>query len=245
MNSAIDVRHFPDAELMSRAAAAHVVQALAAAVRSRGLASLVLSGGATPRRLYRLLAGKGCRHAVAWDRIFFFWGDERCVPPDHPDSNYRMASEELLSRVPASDERICRIPVELGWRQAARAYEAVLKNFFNRPEAPACPPGCFDLVLLGVGGDGHTASVFPGAPPPGRGRWVVPAAAPAGIQPPRRVTLTPGALSAAERVLFLAAGDKQDIVRRIFEVGGAGAAGYPAATIRARSQVSVFIADRD
>ena len=127
------------------------------AVRANGRFTVALSGGSTPKTLYSLLATKP---DIPWDKIYFFWGDERHVPPDHPESNYRMANEALLSKVPVRAENIFRIHAEeKDAAAAALQYEQTLKDFFHL--SPGEFPR-FDLILLGMGPDGHTASLFPG-----------------------------------------------------------------------------------
>jgi len=141
--------------------AARQFAALAAeAVSARGRFCVALSGGSTPRSLYSLLAG-GSAPSIPWDRIYFFWGDERHVPPADPDSNYRMANESLLSKIPLRPESVFRVPAEeKDGAAAAKAYEQTVRDFFKlQPgEFPR-----FDLILLGTGPDGHTASLFPGS----------------------------------------------------------------------------------
>ena len=162
---------------------------------ARGARTLVLAGGSTPRRCYEVLAGLD----VAWGRVTVLFGDERCVAPDDPESNYRMACDALLSRVhPAS---VHRMAGELGPDEAAAAYDAVVRSL----------PG-LDLVLLGVGQDGHTASLFPGNPAlEATGMAVAVRGAPK--PPPERVSLTLPALRSARRVVVLATGrDKAEAV---------------------------------
>jgi len=172
------------AEEVAAAAAGEI----AGAIGSGAARTLVLAGGSTPRRCYELLADLD----VAWGRVAVLFGDERCVPPDHPDSNYRMAREALLDRVaPAT---VHRMPAELGPDEGAALYSPVVASL-----AP------LDFVLLGVGEDGHTASLFPGHPAVNASGWAI------GIRdspkpPPDRVTLTLPVLRAARRVLILATG---------------------------------------
>lgn len=182
-----EVHRYPDLESLSAAAAAFVASAAEDAVLERGVFTLALSGGSTPRRLYELLA-------LDWPRVQLFWGDERCVPPEHPDSNYRLAREALLDRVKLPPENVHRIPTELPPAQAASAYGALI-------------PPSFDLVLLGLGKDGHTASLFPGDPIIKEGKRTTAAVkAPAGLPVTDRVTLTLPALNAARQALFLVSG---------------------------------------
>ncbi len=178
-------------------AVAREAAALIAAEVAGGARTVVLAGGGTPRRCYELLAVM----EVDWSRVTFLFGDERCVPPDHPESNYRMASQALLSRIrPAA---VHRIRGELGAEAAAAEYDAVVRSL----------PG-LDLVLLGVGPDGHTASLFPGNPALRADGFAV-AVHGAPKPPPDRVSLTLRALRAGRRVLVLATGpDKAGAVRR-------------------------------
>jgi 6-phosphogluconolactonase len=151
---------FPDRDSLAHAAAAHFVQSAISAIAQRGVFTVALSGGSTPRASYSLLAGEPYRSQVEWGKIHFFWGDERCVPPDHPDSNYRMASEALLSRVPVPPEHVHRMQGENpDAGAAAAAYEREIRGVFGG--ADDLPK--FDLVLLGLGPDGHTLSLFPGS----------------------------------------------------------------------------------
>src|SRR6516162_10300922 len=151
---------FPDVESLSEAAADEFVRCARQAVADRGRFMVALSGSSTPRRLYQLLAAQPYRAQVDWDRVEFFWGDERCVPPDSPDSNYRMANEAMLAHLPIPADHIHRIEAERSDREAAaRDYEAVLARVFG-VGASGTPPA-LDLVLLGMGPDGHTASLFP------------------------------------------------------------------------------------
>jgi 6-phosphogluconolactonase len=170
---------------------------MVAAALGEGARTLVLAGGSTPRRCYELLAGM----PVTWGRVTILFGDERCVPPDHPDSNYWMARLSLIDSVfPAS---VHRMPAELGPAEGARLYDPVVGSL--QP---------LDLVLLGIGPDGHTASLFPGHPALEAEGWVV------GVEgapkpPPQRVSLTLRALRSARRVIFLVSGaDKAEAVRR-------------------------------
>jgi 6-phosphogluconolactonase len=200
-----------DPAALARAAAEEVTRRAAEAVAARGAFTLVLAGGSTPRALYRLLAdpAEPFRARVAWPAVHAFFGDERAVPEGSPDSNAGMARAALLAHVPLA--AVHRIEGERGAAEAAARYEADLRARFGDVPAPA-----FDLVLLGVGPDGHTASLFPGSPAlDERRRWAV--AGPPGL-PPRveRVTLTFPVLDAARAVLFLVAGaDKAAALRRL------------------------------
>jgi 6-phosphogluconolactonase len=205
-------------------------------VAERGAFMLALAGGSTPSLLYRLLADPAApyRVQIAWASVHAFFGDERAVPPDHPESNYRMARQALLAQVPIGS--VHRIPGELGAGEAAVRCEADLRNHFGAVAFPA-----FDLVLLGLGTDGHTASLFPGSPAlRERVRWAV-----AGPGPPpatERITLTVPVLEEARAVVFLVTGaGKAPALRRLL-LPRAGEEPVPAALLRPRG-TALVIAD--
>lgn len=192
-------------------ATADLVTACAsAAIAARGRFVWALAGGSTPRDLYATLAAPARRGRIDWTRVHVFWGDERCVPPDDPASNYRMARETLLAHVPVPPAQIHRMRGEDDPVGAAAEYEAQLKGVLGAQADGA--PGALDLVLLGLGTDGHTASIFPGGQA-GResSRWVI-----AELVDPAhgwRLTLTPPVIDAASLVVFLVAGqDKAAVV---------------------------------
>ena len=148
---------FPDTQSLERDAADLFVERARASIADHGAFTVALSGGSTPKRLFALLAADPYRSQLGWEKIQFFWGDERSVAPDHADSNYHMASEALLSRVPAPPEHVHRIEAEKPDPAAAAAeYAATIVSVFGGAELPR-----FDLILLGMGPDGHTASLFP------------------------------------------------------------------------------------
>jgi 6-phosphogluconolactonase len=162
--------------------------------------SVVLAGGNTPRRVYELLATDPFRQSVQWSRIDLFFGDERCVPPTHHDSNYRMAFEALISKVPIPPANVHRIAGENNPSDSAQLYETELRTFFSASDWPQ-----FDLVLLGMGEDGHTASLFPGSDVlREKSRWVV--ATKSNNYEHDRVTLTVPVFNHAARVVFLVSG---------------------------------------
>jgi len=193
---------FEDLEALSRAAARLFAEQAARAVADRGLFRVALSGGSTPRRAYEILASEPLRGQVPWHGTHVFWGDERCVPPEHPESNARMAREALLDHVPVPSENVHPVSGDIPPAEAARRYESELRRFFSRT-GPR-----FDLIFLGMGRDGHTASLFPGdSALKERKRWAIEAEGPAGGPP--RVTLTLPVLNEARLVCFLVAGTEK------------------------------------
>ncbi len=220
-----DIVIMPDRHTLAHRAARIFAASAAEGVEARGRFSVALSGGSTPRALYRLLAEEPYREQIPWSTVHLFWGDERIAPPGDRGSNYRLAQEALIARSPIPAENIHRISSELEAREAARAYERQLQEFFCGPRPR------FDMVLLGLGGDGHTASLFPGSPFLDKGqRLAVAAKALVQGRPTERVTLMPRAINTSRHVLFLVTGrDKAEIVQAVLE-GPQGQ--YPAQQIR-------------
>jgi len=195
-----EIKVYPDEQALAQAAAGQIVTLANLAIADHGRFALALAGGSTPRTLYTLLAAPEFASRVPWSHVHCFWGDERCVPADHPDSNYRLARESLLDHVPLPAANVHRIPSEQPPEQAAALYEQTLRTFFTGNTTPR-----FDLILLGMGEDGHTASLFPGATTlHEQQRWV--AACYVDRLHAWRVTLTPVALNAAAHVIFLVTG---------------------------------------
>jgi 6-phosphogluconolactonase len=228
---------FPDPAALSRAAAELVAEIAEAAVAARGRFAMALSGGHTPEALYRMLAGE-YRDRMPWDATHLYFGDERCVPPTDPDSNYRMANATLVSQVPGLERRTHRIEGERGAIDAASRYDALLRGAFLDEGTT------FDLVLLGMGPDGHTASLFPGSPAlDERVRWAVPTDAPPTMKTRARVTLTYPVLTASRIVLFLCAGaDKRERLAAVLADTGKPDAPYPASRMTARERL-VWLVD--
>jgi 6-phosphogluconolactonase len=220
-----EVAVLADAGALAAEAARRFARLTAQAVRARGRCAVALSGGRTPAALYHLLAEEPARSRIPWAGVHLFWGDERCVPPDHTESSYRLAHEALISRVPIPPENIHRVYGELDPQGAARRYESELAIFFGAPRPR------FDLVLLGLGEDGHVASLFPGSEALDEQLRVAEAVrAEYQGRPADRVTLTLPAINAARRVWFLVSGaEKAEIVRAVLE--GAGRA-LPAQRVR-------------
>jgi 6-phosphogluconolactonase len=193
------IQSYPTPEALADAVARHIVACAADAISSTGRFTLALAGGSTPRAAYSRLATGDLRLELDWQRTHVVWGDERCVPPDDPQSNYRMAKETLLDRVPVPGNQIHRIRGEVDPEQAAAEYERELRALLEPGRAG------LDLVLLGLGEDGHTASLFPGQPAVHETeRWVLPVPTPAGDM--WRVTLTPAVLNLARNVTFIVSG---------------------------------------
>jgi 6-phosphogluconolactonase len=201
---------YSDPDALAHAAALRFSEAAGVALRERGVFHLALAGGSTPRDLYAQLASPEFSRRIDWSRTHCFWGDERCVPPTHALSNFRLASRELLERISIPPENIHRIRGELPPTQASADYDREMRAFFGPAAAPSSG-FTFDLAILGLGEDGHTASLFPGSPVLEiRDRW---AAAVGHDHPPEplvdRVSLTLPALNTARAVIFLVSGESK------------------------------------
>lgn len=231
-----------DRNALTHAAAKRFLALVQAAVQSHGRFTVALSGGSTPRDLYALLADPAAeyRNQLPWDKLHFFWGDERHVPPNDKDSNYRMAHEAMLSKVPLPVGNVHRIQAELADADAAaRAYEEELRRFFDLPSGGAPR---FDLALMGLGPDGHTASLFPQtAALHERERWVTAN----WVQKlhTHRITLTVPALSPAGEILFLVAGADKAIALRDVLHGPFHPDQWPAQVFRNCANPVVWLVD--
>jgi 6-phosphogluconolactonase len=248
-----------DAEAAALAAAARFVEIGRSAIEQRGRFCVALAGGATPMRMYEMLAdaarigaprildgderGENSRQSrhddtLDWGLVHVFFGDERCVPPDHADSNYAMVRRCLLDRVDVPDHRVHRIKGEVApCELAADRYDSMLRKFFGvRDVRPPLEP-TFDLVLLGIGEDGHTASLFPGSQAVAEvRRWAVHTQAPDGVESRDRITLTLPVINAARRVMFVATGaNKSYIVRTL--LSGLGNQSWPATLVHCAGAV--------
>lgn len=208
----------PDPQAVAEATADHVVETAVDAIAERGVYRIALSGGGTPKQVYPLLLEPARRDAVDWGAVEFFWGDERSVPPDHPESNFGVAYGMLISQLPGvRPDRIHRMPAEApDLDAAALSYEGEIRLAFD---ARGDEPPRFDLIWLGMGPDGHTASLFPGSDGLDESRrWVIGNWAPS--QETWRMTLTFPVLNAARSVVVAATGaDKADPLRRIRDGG--------------------------
>ena len=235
MDSMKGLEIFEDHESLVRAAAERIAATLAATLKEKGGATFVLTGGNTPKPIYERLAQPPYSERIPWDRVDFFWGDERCVPPDHPDSNFGMAWKAFLSRLPVPENRIHRMLGELEDHvRAAVVYEEEIRRVSGAGDTPS-----FDLVLLGMGEDGHTASLFPGTLWD-ENRWVTANYVPK--HQSTRITMTSRILNQAWAIIFIAAGPgKAQVLNDILENRESD---YPARRIRPVSGTLTWMVDR-
>jgi 6-phosphogluconolactonase len=236
MPSLPEIRVLPGSQELFDAGAQEFAGQASEAVRTRGRFTVALSGGSTPKSLYALLA---TWPSIPWGRIYFFWGDERHVPPDHPDSNYRMAREALFAKVQVPPENIFRIRgEEKDAETAAREYERSLQQFFHLSAGEF--PG-FDLILLGLGPDGHTASLFPQTSALAERHRLVVANWVEKFQT-HRITFTYPVLNSAACVIFLVSGaDKAPVVHQVLENSSAH---VPSQQVRPSHGRTLWLLDR-
>ncbi len=230
----------PDVEELNRRTAEQFVRLATKSVAATGRFTVALSGGSTPKALYSLLAGQTFQPLVPWSKVYFFWGDERCVSPDHPDSNYGMARVTMLEKVPVPTENVYRVPTEKGNAQRVAAeYERVLGAFFgvNEGQQPR-----FDLILLGMGEDGHTASLFPGTAALQETGTVT--ANPIQKLETHRITLTIPAINQASHIVFLVSGSsKASVLKEVLE-GPYEPTRLPSQSIQPVEGTLLFLVDR-
>jgi 6-phosphogluconolactonase len=232
----MDTRIFGDLETLSLGAMDETMGIVRHAVAQRGRFAIALSGGHTPARMYELWSGKPYVEDTPWDCVHLFWADERYVPQDDALSNFRMARETLISRVPIPPANVHPVPtVSAPPDRSAEAYEADLRNFFGN-ETPE-----FDLQLLGIGEEGHTASLFPGsAALEEKQRWVLPVEVAA--TPRERLTLTPVVLDRGRNTFFLVAGSgKRAIIAALRGERDPHVSPYPAARIQPQGRLLWFL----
>lgn len=230
---------YPDLDTLSQQAAQYVVRTASESIAARGRFTLALSGGTTPRKLYTLLGSEPYSSQIDWQQVHIFWGDERCVPPDNPDSNYYMAQEVLLSKIPIPALQVHRMPADQPGRDAAsQSYTAEMQRVFGTQGIPV-----FDLIQLGMGPEGHTASLFPHqASLRETQRLVMPVSVPK--PPPDRLTFTPPLLNAARNILFLVTGsDKAEALQAVLE-GEYQPEEYPAQIVRPPDGEVVWMLDK-
>jgi 6-phosphogluconolactonase len=234
-----EIHVFNDLEELSRAAANFFVEQAAQSISERNHFLVALNGGSTPTHLFQLLA-TDYKEKVDWNKVHIFWGDERCVPPDDPGSSYGQAREVLLSRVPIPDSNIHRVKGELGSAEAARGYAVILKEFASPPlEWPR-----FDLVYLGMGEDGHTASLFPGSPVDAEDPTMA-VTAHYQDRPANRVTLTPVVLNSARMIVFMATGEKKAATLAEVLSNRYNPELYPAQRIHPENGRLIWLVDQD
>jgi len=232
-----DIRVFADVDELSLRAAEAAVRTINECVQRNDSFSIALSGGNTPRTLYRLFSTR-FRDQIPWTKVHVFWGDERYVPLADSESNYRMARETFLDAVPCPVGNVHPMPTELPDPDlAAREYEKTLRNYFSE-DWPR-----FDLVLLGLGEEGHTASLFPGSPALNENkRWVVAVKAPA--KPALRLTLTLPAITGASNIYFLITGSNKAEALHHVLTGSPHPKSYPASGIRRAKGTVIWWLDR-
>lgn len=206
------IHTFPNEAQLAQAAAKAIVETGVEKVSSQGRFTLVLSGGETPKDTYRMLPEMASALGLDWNSVFILFGDERCVPPDHPDSNYGMVQKTLLSQIEIPEGNILPMRCTVSPDDAAHAYEDTLRELLTNQW-----DGRLDLVLLGIGPDAHTASLFPGSTAlEETSRLVTPVYV--DKLESWRLTLTPAALNSAERIMFLVQGEaKSEAVKHVFE----------------------------
>jgi 6-phosphogluconolactonase len=230
---------YPDVDTLSQQAAQYVVRIASESIADRGRFTIALSGGTTPRKLYGLLGSEPYSSQIDWKLVHIFWGDERCVPPDNPDSNYSMAKEVLLSKIPIPALQVHRMPADQPDRETASyAYTIEMQHTFGTNGMPG-----FDLIQLGMGPEGHTVSLFPHqASLHEKQRLVIPVSVPK--PPPDRLTFTPPLLNAARNILFLVTGsDKADALQAVLE-GEYQPEEYPAQIVHPPNGEVVWMLDR-
>ena len=237
-----EVRRHSNLESLSLAAAALVVDLAEVSLQRRGRFTFVLSGGTSPRLLYELLAQPPFSERMPWSGIYLFWGDERCVPPDHPHSNFGVARQALLSKVPIPAVNVYPMSGAAAPPEAAAVqYEESLRAFFQAGRGLRFP--VFDLLLLGLGPDGHTASLFPGDPALEEERRWARAVRVASASPPvPRITLTLPVINRARTVLFLVSGaGKKKVLDAILSEPEKAALRYPAARVKPSGRITWLI----
>ena len=234
-----EIRIFKDLEKLSREAARLFIEKSIQSIVERGRFLVALNGGNTPAKTFQLLADD-FQHKVDWNNVHVFWGDERCVPPEDPGSCYGQARDLLLRHVPIPDSNIHRIKGELGPAEASKEYSLALMDFASPPlEFPR-----FDLVYLGMGEDGHTASIFPGSPVEVTAS-TVPVTAHYQDRPANRVSLTPTVLNQARTIVFMATGEKKAVTLAEVLSDRYNPELYPAQRISPKNGDLLWLVDED
>jgi len=232
------IRCYPDHEQLSRAAAEYFVQQSRKAVAKQGYFSVVLSGGNTPRRTYEILAQPAFQKQIDWNHLFIFWGDERCVPLNSPQSNYHMVQQALLEDVPVPKNQIFPMNCVTNPDIAAESYEKQIRQFFagRKPQ--------FDLIFLGLGENGHTASLFPFSPVlTEENKWVVLVYLPE--QNMYRLTMAPSLLNQGKKIVFIVAGSEKAQVLSKILYGPSNPQKLPAQLIKSIHGETIWLLDQD
>ena len=243
----MQIKEYDELAKLSESAAKHIYDLIKLTLERQGYFVIALSGGASPMEIYTKLSGPKYSSDIPWNKVFFFWGDERYIPFTHRDSNYGMAYNALLSKVPVPAENIFRVPVEVSpIEEAAELYERMMRKFFTSMHAinteTMLPE--FDLVLLGVGSDGHTASLFPGHRAVNEDKkWVTSLKAHARVTIRERITITLPVINSAKNIMFLISGQgKGPVIRSIFE--DKESTQYPASMVKSKGQ-SIWYIDKN
>jgi len=243
------IRIYQNRKRLSVAALSHFVESANQSINKKGRFTVSLAGGSTPNLLYSLL-GDEATSRLDWRKIHFFWGDERCVPPNHKDSNYLIAFRLFLSKLPIPSKNIHRIRGELPCKQAAQMYDDLIRSFFHIPKEIQNPHNLttFDLVILGLGTDGHTASLFPNKNYSNDHQRL--AVCVEHKEPPEplvnRVSLTFTSFNAASQVVFLVSGkDKASIIHQIMATRLSQTHTLPATYINPRTGNLLWFIDKE
>lgn len=240
MKENIEIIKVADAAALAQTAAEYFARTAVENIARNGRFTVALSGGSTPKAMFALLAAEPFASSIDWGKIYFFWGDERCVPPDHQDSNYRMTKENLLAKVPVPEANIFRMAGEKEPAAAAQEYAAQLKTFFQTEALPK-----FDVVLLGMGADGHTASLFPGTTALHATTNLIAVENYVEKLNTFRITLTAATINNASEIIFLVGGsDKAETLKNVLQ-GTYQPEIYPSQLIQPQSGNLLWVIDEN
>jgi len=243
----VDIKEFEDKDLMAERAAGFIAEKARFEIAESGFFSMALSGGNSPREIYTRLADEN--RGIDWKKVYVFWGDDRYIPHDNRESNYNMAYETLLSKVKIPAHNIYRIPTEVTpIGDAAELYERIMRKFFASMKAIDVEKKMprFGLIILGVGRDGHTASLFPGHKAVNeKARWVVNVKAHARTTLRERITITLPVINAAKNVMFVVSGEGKGGIIKDIAGSGRKKEAYPASKVNPDSGRSVWFIDKN